>query len=127
MRRDLPRRRRSQRELLFDPTCYGLADDSRRRQSCEIREAKKPLQRIEDNNIGIGKSARAAKFRFQEIMNALDLIPHDLGRRIPDAQFLAKLWIERFKDRLIEIRDRRYARLAGNGSFAIGIAGDRSG
>jgi hypothetical protein len=39
------------------------------------------------------------------MVNAADLVADDLRRRVPDAQFLAKLRVERLKERLIEIGD----------------------
>ncbi|CUS46509.1 hypothetical protein MGWOODY_Smn424 [hydrothermal vent metagenome] len=66
-----------------------------------------PAAGIEHDHTGIGQASCAAEFGLQQIVDAPDLIADNLGRRVPDAEILAQLGIERLKERFVEIGDGR--------------------
>jgi len=60
---------------------------------------------IEDADAGRGEAERLVKFGAEEMIDALDHVVDDLAWRVPDAQLLAELWVEGFKEGLVEVVD----------------------
>ena len=85
---------------------YSVAPDRDIRQCVQAigeRADYSGAARVEHDDIRIGKAARPVEIGFQDVVDAADLIAHDFRRRVPYAQLFAKLRIEGFKERLIEI------------------------
>src|SRR5665648_660439 len=61
---------------------------------------------IEHNDARIGEAIGDAELRAQHLVNALDHVGDDLGRRVPDAERLAQLRVERLEEGLVEVLDR---------------------
>ena len=61
--------------------------------------------RVEHLHVGAGETEGFVKFGAQEMVDALDHVADDFARGVPDAEFLAQLGIEGFKEGLVEVLD----------------------
>ncbi len=61
---------------------------------------------IEHDHTRVGEAVGDVQFRAQNLVDALDLVAHDLFGGVPDPQFLAQFRIEGLQERLVEILHR---------------------
>ncbi len=61
--------------------------------------------RVEHLHVGAGEPERLVKLGAQEMIDALNHVADDFARGVPDPEFLAQLWIEGFKEGLVEVLD----------------------
>ncbi len=74
-----------QPKSVFIPFALQLGRDT----SGDLQEVSaRATAGIENDNLGIGQPARASKLCLQQVVNALDLIADDFGRRVPDTQIV---------------------------------------
>ena len=61
--------------------------------------------RVEHLHVGAGEAEGFVQFGAQEMIDALHHVADDFARGVPDAEFLAQLGIEGFKEGLVEVLD----------------------
>ena len=65
------------------------------------------------------EAVRDTEVVFQRLVHAGDHIAHDFVRRVPDAELFSQGGVERFEERLVEIRHRLALAEAGEEGFSI--------
>ena len=60
---------------------------------------------VEDHHVVVGQPVGDLEFVAQDAIDAFDLVRHDLGGRIPDAEFFAQFGVVGFQEGLVEILD----------------------
>ena len=113
--RTAPAGSRSRRRALWRPSSDRWRPGRRRpcpRSVCAMRlehfDQVSPgaAARVEHIHVRVRQAVRDVQFLAQHAIHPLDHVLHDLRRRVPDAKLLAKLRVERFQERLVEILNR---------------------